>query len=606
MKIKVSDYISNFVVENGIKDLFTVTGGGAMHLNDSFGHQKGLKCYYNHHEQACSTAAEGYYRVNSKMAAVCVTTGPGSTNAITGVMSAYLDSIPMFVISGEVKVSNTVPFTGLDLRQFGDQEYDITRLAQYMTKYTYMVKNPNEIKYHLEKAFYLATSGRPGPVWLAIPLNVQSAIIDTDDLISYDYKDKYKNEVTINDLDIIIDKIKKAKRPVVYAGSAIRLSGGLGVFKKLIKKLNVPVVCACNAIDSIETDNELYAGVGGSNGNRAGNFAVQNSDFILSLGCRLSLRQVGFNYETWARCAYVVMVDADQAELDKPSLHVDLKIKSEIKYFMSKLNNYIKEDKLFDKNEWIDQIHIWNKKYPVVIPEFKNPNAEKINIYNFIDLLTRNFKKNTVLVVGNGSPCVASSQCAYAKQGFKYIMNSGSAQMGYGLPAAIGACIANSLKEVVCLTGDGSIQMNIQELQTMVTNKLPIKIFLINNEGYHSIRQTQTNYFNKNFVGIGPESHDLSFPEFKKIAKAYGIKYCSLNNSANLEEDIKKVLHKKAPYICEVFVDKVTFFTPKPSSKKLPDGTMVSAPLEDLAPFLSREELKSNMYIPLIGEEKNE
>ena len=604
MKIKLAKYISKFLVDNGINTMFMVTGGGAMHLNDAFGHQEGLKCYYNHHEQACSTGAEGYYRVNSKMASTCVTTGPGSTNAITGVMAAYLDSIPMFVVSGEVKDSNTVAYTGLNLRQYGDQEYDITRMAQYCTKYTYMVRDPKTIKYHLEKALYLAKSGRPGPVWLAIPLNVQSSIIETDELISYDYhEDEYKSIIKNSDLDLIVEKLKNAKRPVIYAGSAIRLSGGLSIFNKLIKKLNVPVVCAFNAIDTVDKDNSLYAGRAGINGDRAGNFAVQNSDFILSLGCRLNFRQVGFNYESWAREAYVVMVDADEAELNKPSLHVDLKIKSEIKTFMTKLNNFI-DSNVSNQTAWIEQCQEWVKKYPVVLDSYKNPNREMINAYYFTESLTKVFKKNTVYVVGNGTAIVTSSQCAIVNPGMKYICNSGSAQMGYDLPAAIGACIANNCKDIVCSTGDGSIQMNIQELQTIVTNKLPIKLFVINNDGYHSIRQTQTNYFEAKYVGIGPDSKDLSFPELKKIAKAYGIKYFALTSNSTLEMDLKKIINKKGPFICEVFVDKVQTFEPKASSKKLEDGTMVSAPLEDLYPFLPRDEFKNNMYVPFVGENK--
>lgn len=597
MKIKVSDYIANYIVEKGIDTMFTITGGGAMHLNDSFGHKKGLKCYYNHHEQACSTAAEGYYRVNGKMAAVCVTTGPGGTNAITGVMSAYLDSIPMIVISGQVKTTNTVKFTGLNLRQFGDQEFDIVRMIKYITKYSITVDNPLEIKYHLKKAFECSKNGRPGPVWLDIPLDIQSATIETNELIDYEENNKIENNVTEEQIKIIKEKIQNAKRPIIYVGSSARLSGNLDLFNQLIEKLNIPVVVACNSIDSIPTNHRLYAGIGGCNGNRAGNFAVQNSDFILSLGCRLSLRQVGFNYETWAREAYVVMNDIDEEEMNKPSLHVDLKIKSDVGYFMKKL---LEIDIKSKKEEWIEQCQYWIEKYPVVTNKMQE--GREINVYNFIKILTENLSENSVMVVGNGSACVAGSQASIVKKGFKYIMNSGSAQMGYDLPAAIGACIGNKQNEIICVTGDGSIQMNIQELQTIVTNKLQTKIFIINNDGYHSIRQTQNNFFNGNVVGIGPESCDLSFPNMKKIANAYGIKYYSIKNNNIIEEEIKKILKEKAPLICEVFVSKTQYFEPKPSSRKLEDGTMVSSPLEDLYPFLDRNELKENMFIKLVDE----
>ena len=595
MKIRVADYIAKFLVENKIDTMFTITGGGAMHLNDAFGHKKGLKCIYNHHEQACSTAAEGYYRVNSKMASVCVTTGPGGTNAITGVMGAYLDSIPMFIVSGQVKRSNMVKYTGLKLRQYGDQEFDIIKMIKHVTKYCVTIDDPKMIKYHLEKAYKKALSGRPGPVWIDVPLDIQSALIDEEDLLVYNGRDINYNIVSDDEIKIIKNKIKKAKRPVIYVGSAVRLSGNLDLFNTLIEKLNIPVVVACNSIDSIVNDHYLYAGRGGMNGDRAGNFAVQNSDFILSLGCRLSLRQVGFNYELWAREAFVVMVDIDKEELKKPSLHLDLAINADVGYFMNRL---LKEDIRFDDESWIKQCRTWVEKYPVVTD--KMINGKEVNVYNFVKLLTKNMKENSVLVVGNGSACVASNQTAIVKKGFKFIMNSGAAQMGYGLPAAIGACLANNNRDVICITGDGSIQMNIQELQTIVTNNLKVKIFIINNEGYHSIRQTQNNFFNGNVVGIGPESKDLSFPSFEKIAYAYGIDYYKINKNDKLDNDIKKVLESKSPLICEVVVSKTQYFEPKVSSRKLEDGTMVSCPLEDLYPFLDKEELEENMFIKTI------
>ena len=595
MKIRVADYIAKFLVENKIDTMFTITGGGAMHLNDAFGHKKGLKCIYNHHEQACSTAAEGYYRVNSKMASVCVTTGPGGTNAITGVMGAYLDSIPMFIVSGQVKRSNMVKYTGLKLRQYGDQEFDIIKMIKHVTKYCVTIDDPKMIKYHLEKAYKKALSGRPGPVWIDVPLDIQSALIEEEELLDYHGRDVNYNIVSDDEIEIIKNKIKKAKRPVIYVGSAVRLSGNLDLFNTLIEKLNIPVVVACNSIDSIPNDHYLYAGRGGMNGDRAGNFAVQNSDFILSLGCRLSLRQVGFNYELWAREAFVVMVDIDKEELKKPSLHLDLAINADVGYFMNRL---LKEDIRFDDESWIKQCRTWVEKYPVVTD--KMINGKEVNVYNFVKLLTKNMKENSVLVVGNGSACVASNQTAIVKKGFKFIMNSGAAQMGYGLPAAIGACLANNNRDVICITGDGSIQMNIQELQTVVTNNLKVKIFIINNEGYHSIRQTQNNFFNGNVVGIGPESKDLSFPSFEKIAYAYGIDYYKINKNDKLDNDIKKVLESKSPLICEVVVSKTQYFEPKVSSRKLEDGTMVSCPLEDLYPFLDKEELEENMFIKTI------
>ncbi len=601
MKVKLSNYISQCLVKKGIKDVFTVTGGGAMHLNDAFGHQKGLKCTYFHNEQGASTAAEGYYKSSLNMATVCVTTGPGGTNAITGVLCAYQDSTPILVISGQVKYENTVKSTNLNLREYGDQEFEICKMIQHITKYSKMITNPLDIKYELDKAIFIANEGRKGPVWLDIPLNIQAATIETDDLKEFN-ENEFKSDlkdITDKTIETIINKITASKRPIIYAGTGIRNSGGIEIFTKLINKLNIPVVCACNAIDVMESNDPLMAGIGGLNGDRPGNFAAQNSDLIISIGCRLSLRQVGFSFESWAREAYKIMIDADPNELIKPSIKIDMPICADAKTFMEKLYKASNAN-LFKNKDWNKQCILWRKKYPVVNPSMYK--EEKINIYAFTRELSSSVKEGTIYVVGNASPCVTMSQCGVIKKDVKYIMNSGTAQMGYGLPSSIGACIACKNNDVVCVTGDGSIQMNIQELQTIVTNKLPLKLFVINNEGYHSIRQTQNNYFGKPLVGIGPESNDLGFPDFKKLAYAYGFKYYKISNPKTMKNNIKKVINKDGPFLCEVFVSTTQKFEPKCSSKKLEDGTMVSAPLEDLYPFLDREEFKSNMYINMVNE----
>lgn len=603
MRQKLSDYIAEFLVKNGIKHVFTVTGGGAMHLNDSLGHQKGLKCIYNHHEQACSIAAESYARVNNEMAAVCVTTGPGGTNAITGVVGAYLDSIPMLVISGQVRYDTTARSTGLKLRALGDQEFDICKAVESMTKYCEMVIDPKKIKYCLQKAIYLAKSGRPGPCWLDIPLNVQGAYIETDELKSFNEKEvksELPQQVKERTINKIIDRIKKAKRPVIYAGSAIRYSGAYNTFLSVVKKLNVPVVTTWNSIDAIESDNPLYVGRGGGMGDRPGNFAVQNSDLILSLGSRLSIRQVGYNWKTWAREAYKIVVDIDKEELKKPTISVDMPVWADVKDILEKLDSSI-NDKVFLGNEWIEQCQKWKETYPVVLP--KHYEEEKANVYCFIKELSDMLNENDITVVGNGSACVVGSQAYNIKKQSRFIINSAIASMGYDLPAAIGAVVANDMKDIICITGDGSIQMNIQELQTIIHHKMPIRIFIINNEGYHSIRQTQTNMFNKQFVGIGLESGDLSFPDMSKLSQAYGYDYISIKTNQEMPNKLKEVLCHKAPIICEVFVSKEQNFEPKSSAKRLEDGTLVSPPLEDLAPFISREELKENMIIEMIDEE---
>ena len=601
MKIRVADYIAEFLAENNIDTLFTVVGGGAMHLNDGFGHNEDIKCIYNHHEQACAIAAEGYYRMSNKLPAVCVTTGPGGTNALTGVLGAYLDSIPMLVISGQVKYEMTVDSTGLDLRQLGDQEWNIVSTVDSMTKYAYMIKNPNEIKYVLQKALYLATSGRPGPCWIDVPLDIQGAIIDTDDLIEFNEDELDIDlgvKVTKDTIETVISKLKSAKRPVIYAGSAIRTNNAHDEFLKLVNKLQIPVVNAWNATDSLEYDNKLTVGCGGSFGDRPANFAVQNSDLILSLGCRLSTRQVSFAYDKWAYDAYKIMVEIDKAEIEKPTINIDMTIQSDIGDFLEIFNKVLDEEYMgyeFNYNQWVDKCNEWKNKYPVC-DKLKYQQKSPINVYAFLDTLSSNMMEYEKIVVANGSACA----CIHGyklKKGQRLVVNSGVASMGYDLPAACGACFGIGKKRLVCVSGDGSIQMNLQELQTIVHHKLPIKLFVINNNGYQSIRITQRSFFERPFVGIGGDSGDVSFPQMKKIANAYSIPYYSCNDISKLDETVNKTLNHDGYVMCEIFVDTKQEFEPKSASKKLPDGKMVSAPLEDMKPFLPRDELEENMII---------
>ena len=601
MKIRVADYIAEFLAENNIDTLFTVVGGGAMHLNDGFGHNEDIKCIYNHHDQACAIAAEGYYRMSNKLPAVCVTTGPGGTNALTGVLGAYLDSIPMLVISGQVKYEMTVDSTGLDLRQLGDQEWNIVSTVDSMTKYAYMIKNPNEIKYVLQKALYLATSGRPGPCWIDVPLDIQGAIIDTDDLIEFNEDELDIDlgvKVTKDTIETVISKLKSAKRPVIYAGSAIRTNNAHDEFLKLVNKLQIPVVNAWNATDSLEYDNKLTVGCGGSFGDRPANFAVQNSDLILSLGCRLSTRQVSFAYDKWAYDAYKIMVEIDKAEIEKPTINIDMPIQSDIGDFLEIFNKVLDEEYMsyeFNYNQWVDKCNEWKNKYPVC-DKLKYQQKSPINVYAFLDTLSSNMMEYEKIVVANGSACA----CIHGyklKKGQRLVVNSGVASMGYDLPAACGACFGIGKKRLVCVSGDGSIQMNLQELQTIVHHKLPIKLFVINNNGYQSIRITQRSFFERPFVGIGGDSGDVSFPQMKKIANAYSIPYYSCNDISKLDETVNKTLNHDGYVMCEIFVDTKQEFEPKSASKKLPDGKMVSAPLEDMKPFLPRDELEENMII---------
>ena len=611
MKIRLADYVADFLVSHGVTDVFSVVGGGAMHLNDALGHHTGLNVIYNHHEQACAIAAEAYARLENRIAAVCVTTGPGGTNALTGVVGGWLDSIPMFVISGQVRYDTTaryaLKYTEKPLRSMGDQEYDIVKSAAPMTKYAVMIEDPADIRYCLEKAWHLATTGRPGPVWIDIPVNYQGGYIETDDLRGYDPAEddaELPPKVSEDTIKLIIDKIKKAKRPVFHAGYGIRLSGGYNAFRSVMEKLNIPIVTYWNAVDLIEDDHPLYCGRAGNMGDRPGNWAIQNADLILAVGTRISIRQVGYNWKTWARAAEVIMVDIDPAELKKPTLHVEMPVWADAKDFLECADALCpKNDKVFNGQDWLKICEGWKRNYPVVQPRQWEENGETANVYAFVDYLSSRLSENSLTAVSNGACCVVGNQTYHIQKGSRMANNSAIASMGYGLPAAIGTCIGGGRKTTVCLEGDGSIMMNLQELQTIITNKLPIKIFLINNGGYHSIRITQNNLFGEHTkVGIGPESGDLSFPEFKKIAEAFGYTYLCAHSNAEMKEAVDKALSTDGCVFTEIFTDTKQVWEPKSSTKRLEDGTLVSPPLEDLAPFLPREELKKIMAIPLIPE----
>lgn len=610
MKIRLADYVADFLVAHGVTDCFSVVGGGAMHLNDALGHKDGLTVTYNHHEQACAIAAEAYARIDNRIAAVCVTTGPGGTNALTGVLGGWLDSIPMFIISGQVRYDTTaryaLQYTETPLRAMGDQEYDIVKSVTPMTKYATMIEDPLQIRYGLEKARHLATTGRPGPVWIDIPVNYQGSYIETEDLTGYDPAEDdalLPPPISQDLVHKVLYAISQAKRPVIHAGYGIRLSGAYDIFRSVMEKLNIPVVTYWNAIDLIEDAHPLYVGRAGNMGDRPGNWAIQNADLVIAIGTRISIRQVGYNWKTWARAAKVIMVDIDQAELKKPTLHVDMPIWADAKDFLTQLNSAITQEPVFQNRIWLDACQNWKKNYPVVQPKQWEENGRTANVYAFVHYLSSQLPENSLTAVSNGACCVVGHQTYVIKKGSRFANNSAVASMGYGLPAAIGTCIAGGRAETICLEGDGSIMMNLQELQTIITNKLPIKIFLINNSGYHSIRITQSNLFSEHCkVGIGEESGDLSFPAFRKIADAFGFPYYEAHSNASMKETVDKVLALDGPVFCEIYTDTEQRWEPKSSTKRLEDGTLVSPPLEDLAPFLPREELKEIMFIPLLEE----
>ena len=608
MKIRLADYVADFLVEHGVTDAFSVVGGGAMHLNDALGHKDGLKVTYNHHEQACAIAAEAYARLDNKIAAVCVTTGPGGTNALTGVVGGWLDSIPMFIISGQVRYDTTaryaLQYTETPLRAMGDQEYDIVKSVEPMTKYATMIEDPKQIRYALEKAWHLATTGRPGPVWIDIPVDFQGGYIETEELEGYDPAEDdvlLPPPVDESIIEKVLEKIANAKRPVLHAGYGIRLSGGYEAFRRVADKLNIPVVTYWNAIDLIEDEHPLYVGRAGNMGDRPGNWAIQNADLVVAIGTRISIRQVGYNWKTWARAAEVIMVDIDQAELKKPTLHVEMPVWADAKDFLEKMDKAIDKTPVYAGGEWLAACQSWKKNYPVVQPKQWEENGSTANVYAFVKYMSSRLPENSLTAVSNGACCVVGHQTYEIKKGSRFANNSAIASMGYGLPAAIGTCIGGNRRETICLEGDGSIMMNLQELQTILTNKLPIKIFLINNSGYHSIRITQSNLFGEHSkIGIGEESGDLSFPDFKKLSEAFGYPYYSARSNKEMKEVVDQVLSLDGPVFCEIFTDTEQRWEPKSSTKRLEDGTLVSPPLEDLAPFLPREELKEIMFIPLM------
>ncbi len=861
MKIKLANYISETLVTNGITQNFSVTGGGAMHLNDAFGHQKGMHTLYQHHEQACAMAAESYARIYNRPALLCVTSGPGGTNAITGVLGAWLDSIPMLIISGQVRYDNTARWAeeqnGTRLRAMGDQEFDITKSIDCMTKYSEMLTDPYRVRYALEKCIYVSQTGRPGPCWLDIPVDIQGKFIETDELIGFDpadyaaggdgwaaspdaiaTSDAYpfcrnafarspyacaeqadavgqadnasaadasaqanavdlsagsaaaattaaqsgapaartssvtldasayaaahripadadtsKREAAVPPVDpqqvqTILEKIRASKRPIFYTGNGIRIAGAESLFLEVAHRLNIPVVVGWNGPDIIPSDDLLYVGRPGGRGDRPGNLAVQNADLVLSIGSRLNIRQVGYDFKSWARDAYVIVNDIDAEELRKPSVHTDLAVHADARQFLQCLlrelhvlghtpanplfqggEGILREDALRychteearqdvlaetstaqggdaqsgspvetlpagttpEHNEsapaearlsWLATCAFYRDNYPTILPEYlapSDPNAAPddpeafANVYALIKEVSDQAAPGQVTVVGNGSPCVAGGQAYRIKPGTRFISQDGVASMGYGLPAAIGAAVAvhavaeatpaqpdASLSrettdadagepqldhdysalaadpsfhesaddrlaaelrnpywaghdehypayekhDILVLTGDGSIQMNLQELQTIISHQLPIKIFVINNGGYHSIRQTQTNLFRgEPLVGIGVDSgmggvQDLSFPDMEKIAHAYGFPFIRAHHNEELHDAVAETLALDGPAICEIMVTLTQQFLPKSAAKRLPDGSIVSPPLEDLAPYLPDEEMDAIMIVP--------
>ena len=523
--MRVADFIANTLVEHGITTMFSVTGGGAMHLNNAFSICKGLTVYYNHHEQACAMAAEGYARVNGKMAAVCVTSGPGGTNAITGVMGAFQDNIPILIISGQVRYDTTIEGLGLPVRQYGEQEFDIVNSVRNMTKYVVMIKDPATVKYHLEKALHLAGTGRRGPCWIDVPLNVQSAQVDHNSMAGYNPQDEARPypPLDFSLVNKVIEKIKQAKRPLVLAGTGIRASNSCEHFRRFAFSMGVPVVTAQASPDSMYEEHPLYFGPSGTAASRSGNFILQNCDVLLVLGCRLGFKQTGFNYQAFAPNAYRIMVDVDTVELKKPTIHIDFPVHAELGEFINAAIPIAQNYKGFVPEKWLLYCRRLREKYPVY-QEKSAHDSERVHSYYFTHVYNEIIPDEYITALGNSGSAIAPVyQMGTRKPGQRILVNTNCGAMGDDLPLAIGACVAACKKPITLITGDGSVHMNIQELQTIVHNKLPIKVIVYNNGGYRSIYQTHMNFFKGQIAGCTPES-GLSLPDFEKIARKEGFK----------------------------------------------------------------------------------
>ncbi|MEW6087952.1 MAG: thiamine pyrophosphate-binding protein [bacterium] len=594
--VKLSDYVIDFLVRKKISDIFMISGGGIIHLVESAGNNKAINYFCNYNEQATTYCAEGYARLKNNVSVSLVTTGPGSTNAISGVASAWVDSVPVVVISGQVKRELIADYT--KLRQIGEQEINIIDIVRPITKYAVTVDSAKMIKYELEKAFYTAVNNRPGPVWINIPLDVQGSFINEKDLVSFKTEARdpaRKKRYLKSKVKKAVDILKKSKRPVMICGYGIRLAGAEKLLSETLKSIHIPVLLSFNGMDLLPENHFLFTGKPGIIGQRRANFALQNSDCVLSVGSRLNIKIVGYDYKNVALKAKKIIVDIDKEELKKPTISADLPIEADAKDFLEELLKQVKKEKLDVPENWIEACKKWKKRYPGITPEFLK-DRKHVNTYVFYDRLSKLSSRQDVILSGNALSALCLYQAFKVKEKQRVFTNNGYGAMGWDLPASIGACIANNKKRTICVTGDGSINMNIQELMMVRHYNLPVKIFIFNNSGYTSIRLTQDTFFKGHYVGSDANS-GVSNPNFQKIAHAYNLPYEKISNNNELDEKIKKVLSSDGPVFCELNVSPAQGVVPKTTSYKKEDGSFESRPLEDMFPFLSREELRENMRI---------
>jgi len=588
MKQRIADIVASFLVDQGIKDIFTLTGGGAMFLNDGIASNDNINAICNHHEQACAMGAVAYAKYKNGLAAAMLTTGCGATNAITGLLDAWQDNTPVIFISGQIKRKETSRNAQTNLRQFGVQEADIVSIVESLTKYAVMVNEPEEVLYHLEKAVHLAQTGRPGPVWIDIPLDVQGFFIDTSELKHFTPKVEVNQE--IKGMDQFIRMYEQAERPIILAGNGVRLSGSVEKLREFVSKNNVPCAVSYLAADYFEQENPNYVGRIGIKGDRAGNFAIQNSDLIISLGSRLSVCLTGFEYELFARESKLIVVDIDEDEHKKDTVNIDQFIYSDVGAFLENIGNKVTPKPL---GEWQKKCMHWKEKWPVYQGGY---DINTVNMYEFTKVLSELASEDSIVVSDAGSSYYVISQSfTLNNKKQRYITSGAQADMGFTLPAAIGACIAAN-KPVIGITGDGSFQLNIQELQTIKHYNLPVKLIVWNNNGYLSIRATQNKFFDGRRIGTDSKS-GVSFPEVGKIASAYELPYVKINNVAELREKLADVIAASGPVICEVMCPENQEIIPAVSAVKNKDGSMTSKPMEDMYPFLDRNEFLDEMLI---------
>lgn len=588
--VKVADYIAYFLESRGVNHVFMVTGGGAMFLNDGIAKSKSIKGVFNHHEQASAMGAVAYSKVTNKVAVVMPTTGCGGTNTITGLLDAWQDSNKVVFISGNVNRKETTHGFHIPLRKFGVQEANIVEIVKPITKYAVMVTDPKTISYHLEKAFHLCETGRPGPVWIDIPMDVQGSFVQEEELMHFIPDEENDSRI---DYSVFEKYLVNSKRPIVIAGYGVHLSGAREPFIEFVEKHNLPVALTYLGVDLIPSDHPLYVGRLGTKGDRAGNFAVQNSDLVISLGSSLSVSVTGFRYDTFARESKVLVVDIDKSEHKKNTIKIDAEINTDLKNFF----NCVKSVNLKADQSWVDTCIRWRNKWPVFLDKYKNT-ENGINVYYFIEMLSKYNLSDSITISDAGSAYYATSQGLKIRQNQKYITSGAQAEMGFSIPAAIGAAIASG-NPIVAVTGDGSFQMNIQELQTIVNYKLPIKVFVLNNGGYLSIRNTMDKFFESRYFGTDEKS-GISFPEISKIAFAYDIPYHKLTSSDDLNTKLPKILNSDGFALIEVFCLFKQDMSPSSSAKINSEGKLISQPLENMSPFLDEAEFTNEMIIKKI------